>query len=145
MELEALEQSPLVEIRVHVTRSSSSSPNMPISRSPMYVLAGLERPSPGTTSPLETPISARHLVNYDIEKHPETRVRSSHPSTIIRSGRPDIAHFIMEMVEKSSANDRIVVAACGPQSLMQAARKTVAGCIKVDGPSLELHCEQFGF
>jgi hypothetical protein len=113
----------------------------------MYTLAGLEKSPPATiaASHPETPISPRYLVTYDIEKHPETDVQLSHPSTTIRAGRPDIARFIVEMVEKSGSSDRIAVAACGPDGLMQAARKTVAECIKIDGPSLELHYEQFCF
>jgi hypothetical protein len=51
----------------------------------------------------------------------------------------------MESVEKADPHDRIVVAACGPESLMETARRTVARCIKADGPHLDLHCQQFGF
>lgn len=105
----------------------------------MYTLAGLEK-----ASPPETPVSPRDSANYDIEKHPESEIQSP-PSTIIEAGRPDVARFIVEMVQNSDANDRIAVAACGPEGLMQTARKAVAECIKIDGPSLELHCEQFGF
>jgi hypothetical protein len=37
------------------------------------------------------------------------------------------------------------VAACGPDSLNWGVRRTVAGLIRVKGPSVELHCEQFGW
>jgi hypothetical protein len=46
--------------------------------------------------------------------------------------------MIREMVDKSDSSDRIAVAACGPDGLMQITRRSVASCIGVEGPSLEL-------
>lgn len=48
-------------------------------------------------------------------------------------------------MDKSKTGDRIAVAACGPDGLMQITRRTVADCIRVDGPSVELFLEQFGW
>jgi hypothetical protein len=146
-ELRVLESSPLVTLHIYATRNTSSASNTPISATSIYTLAEIEKSSPPTinsTQP-ETPISPRYSTNYDIEKYPEAELQSSRPSTIVRLGRPDIAHLITEVVEKAETSDRIAVASCGPYSLMQVTRKTVAEYIKVEGPSLELYCEQFGY
>jgi hypothetical protein len=145
-ELRVLESSPLVTLHIYATRNTSSASNTRISATSIYILVEIEKSSPPTinsTKP-ETPISPRYSTNYDIEKYSEAEL-SSRPSTIVRLGRPDIAHLITEVVEKAETRDRIAVASCGPYSLMQVTRKTVAEYIKVEGPSLELHCEQFGY
>jgi ferredoxin-NADP reductase len=66
-------------------------------------------------------------------------------SLTVRSGRPDISTLITEIVAGSEKHERVVVAVCGPSSMMQDARRAVAQNIKVDGPSLELHSEHFGW
>ena len=53
--------------------------------------------------------------------------------------------LIKDVVAKADDNDRIAIAACGPEGLMSCVRKTAAECIRVKGPSVELHCEQFGW
>jgi hypothetical protein len=110
-------------------------------------LPDIEKSSPPSveTSLPETSVSQRHSSDYDIEKYSEPTSPRSRHSTVICSGRPDVASIIMESVEKADPHDRIVVAACGPESLMETARRTVARCIKADGPHLDLHCQQFGF
>jgi hypothetical protein len=65
--------------------------------------------------------------------------------SINKSGRPDIAAIITDIVSKADSYDRIAVVACGPDGMVHVARKTVAKNIWVDGPSLELYCEQFGW
>lgn len=146
-ELEVLESSPLVTLHLHATRSSSSSPTTPISYSTRNSVVDAEKSSPqsNVNSSSDTPPSPNNSDNYDLEKHPEATFQSPRHSRVIETGRPQIAHFITRMVEEANIDDRLVVASCGPDSLMQATRKTVAGCIKIDGPSLELHCEQFSF
>lgn len=143
-ELEVLESSPLVTLHIYATCRTSSAPT---SGSSICTLPSTEKSSPLSIddTPAETVASPSDSENYDIEKHPETEFQSPRPSTVIKSGRPHVAQFITEMVGKADANDRITIATCGPDSLMHATRKAVAGCIKADGPSLELHCEQFGF
>ena len=46
-------------------------------------------------------------------------------------------------MENADRHDNVAVAACGPDGLMQVTRRAVADNIRVDGPSLELYCEQF--
>ena len=56
-----------------------------------------------------------------------------------------MATTITETVAGADKHDRVMVAVCGPGSMMQDARKSVAENIKVDGPSLEFHSEHFGW
>jgi NAD(P)H-flavin reductase len=94
----------------------------------------------------ESILTARESGDIDIEKkEPVSTSSSIYPSITIYRGRPDIAAFITDVASKADRYDRIAVAACGPDSMIQVARKSVAKNITVDGPSLEFHCEQFGW
>ncbi|VBB80535.1 Putative Ferric reductase transmembrane component [Podospora comata] len=68
--------------------------------------------------------------------------RFEHP---IKEGRPDAASLIRDAVNSTPANQRVLVAACGPHGLMRVVRDTTARLIQGDGPGVELHCEQFGW
>lgn len=68
--------------------------------------------------------------------------RAQHRMT---NGRPDVATLIREAVRVVPRNRRVLVASCGPQSLMTVVRDTAAGLVRADGPAVELHCEQFGW
>jgi hypothetical protein len=63
----------------------------------------------------------------------------------VKSGRPDAASLIRDAVKTTPQNQRVLVAACGPDGLMQIVRDTTATLIVGDGPAVELHCEQFGW
>lgn len=70
---------------------------------------------------------------------------SASSMSLAKSGRPDTASLIRNEVARTPPNQRILVAACGPSGLMRVVRDTTAGCIRGDGPAVELHCEQFGW
>jgi hypothetical protein len=63
----------------------------------------------------------------------------------VTSGRPDARELIRTAVSETAPHQRVLVAACGPDSLMRVVRNTTAECIRADGPGVELHCEQFGW
>jgi hypothetical protein len=63
----------------------------------------------------------------------------------IKAGRPDAASLIRDAVKTTPRNQRVLVAACGPDGLMHVVRDTTAKLIVGDGPAVELHCEQFGW
>lgn len=82
----------------------------------------------------------------EFEKHlPSQTTFSSINHLDIKVGRPDVVRIIRDIVDKADSSDRVAVAACGPDGLMQITRRTVADCIRVDGPSVELFLEQFGW
>ncbi|PVH81985.1 hypothetical protein DL98DRAFT_621553 [Cadophora sp. DSE1049] len=156
-ELAQLRASPRVNITLHSTRPSyTGSPASPVD--------GTSPTSP--TSPLDiekqlsfastTPFATRHPDPFpiDLEKTPViTHGGPSNPwdsstsvtSVAVLPGRPKVDVLIREIVAKATDEERIAIAACGPDDLMWCVRKTATNCIKVKGPSIELHCEQFGW
>ncbi|KAL1902966.1 hypothetical protein Sste5346_000878 [Sporothrix stenoceras] len=60
-------------------------------------------------------------------------------------GRPDAETVIRNAVSSTARSQRVLVAACGPPALMKTVRSATAKCITSDGPSVELHCEQFAW
>jgi len=129
-QLKELTDSPLVNVRLFSTRGSKSDSTL--------VSSDEEKPSP--TDPLP-PSKNEH----DIEKQLSSPISSTDMVYPPQRGRPDIAAIVDQIVEKAEDSDRVAVAACGPDSLMQVTRSTVAKNIKVNGPSIELHVEQFGW
>lgn len=59
--------------------------------------------------------------------------------------RPDIEAIIRTTVSDTHSDHQVLVLGCGPDRLMKKVRNTTASCIKSEGPSVELHCEQFGW
>ncbi|KAB5515238.1 ferric reductase NAD binding domain-containing protein [Coniochaeta sp. 2T2.1] len=82
-------------------------------------------------------VEHKHQTDSDSE-----RPRRQHRMT---AGRPDVATLIREVVQGTPRNQRVLVASCGPQSLMTVVRDTTATLVRADGPAVELHCEQFGW
>lgn len=127
-----------MNLHIHSTRGSPSS----TTRSSSLSLEGVKKKSGVSESIL---ISPRVSEDADLEKEPSSSSLSLYSSLTINQGRLDIASIIEDIVAKADRYDRIAVAACGPDSMIQVARKSAAKNIRVDGPSLELHCEQFGW
>ncbi|RDW91122.1 hypothetical protein BP5796_02287 [Coleophoma crateriformis] len=148
-ELQELIASHLVNLHIHSTRNTSASTHPhshSTSSSSSVNSSDIEKVSlPGSSANNTAPAAD---TNVDIEKHPESataNASSAARSITVHAGRPDVAKIITDTVAMCDAHDRVAVAACGPDSLMAVTRGTVAGCIKTDGPSVELHCEQFGW
>ncbi len=59
--------------------------------------------------------------------------------------RPDVPAMIRGVVEEAARDQSVLVMGCGPKALMTEVRNTTAECIRTDGPTVELHCEQFGW
>ena len=60
-------------------------------------------------------------------------------------GRPCVSDIIRGALDQMSFGQKVLVLGCGPESLMEDVRRVSARCIKGDGPSVDLHCEQFGW
>ena len=152
-ELSELQSSPLVNISLHVssTRSSYSnalpSPYCTASPTPSSPSSDPEKNLPVThTTPTQIPTSP--FSPLDIEKRLSSTVNDAWVSTStlnIISGRPDVENVVRSVVRNADVTERVAIAACGPEGLMRAVRRTAADCITVKGPSVELHCEQFGW
>jgi Ferric reductase NAD binding domain len=74
-------------------------------------------------------------------------------SLSLLSGRPNTKALIQECVagmdsDRCNGKNRVIIAVCGPETLVTDVRNTVAELIKdsaSSGPAFELHCEQFGW
>lgn len=89
-------------------------------------------PSPSSTSDdSDAPASVR-----------ETALELALP---IIDGRPDVGSLVRTEIEAVPSHGSVLVMGCGPAGLMTDLRNTTAGCIRAEGPTVELHCEQFGW
>lgn len=59
--------------------------------------------------------------------------------------RADVVALIRAAVASVRPDQKVLVAGCGPASLLAEVRNTTADCISPDGPSVALHLEQFGW
>jgi len=68
------------------------------------------------------------------------------PNLSLLPGRPDVTAYIREAVSSLGPDKRVLIAACGPPSMLKTVRNVSAECIQLrNTPSVELHCEQFGW
>ncbi|KAI1103189.1 ferric reductase NAD binding domain-containing protein [Jackrogersella minutella] len=155
--------APRIALKVHLTRLGPSSSNQDSS---------IERPSASDTSMTDLGPSALEKGNTsdyiaasgpassaatryesDREEKRDTRqfdIPSAATSTTnlnlpIIIGRPDTEAEIRSAVKSLTKNQRVLIASCGPDSLTSVVRQVAASCIRVDGPAVEVHCEQFGW
>lgn len=147
-ELEKICASPSVNVTIHVTIPNSptkSSNDLPIPVQDTMDLSIEVVPDPfsnaddkTTREPDIEKISAtiRHL-----EKVPQIAI--GRPMCRIHAGRPDVESIITGAVSVSHLHEHLVVAACGPNDLMQVVRNSVANNINIKGPSVDFHFEQF--
>jgi hypothetical protein len=133
-ELSELSSSPHVTLTVHVTRSASvictTASNSDMDKIEIMTshTPSLSKPDPEKTMPVHTRASSTSESNISMVP-----------------GRPDIGAKIQDIVARTEAHKRIIVAACGPDSLMMEARRAVAALMASQDTSVTLHCEQFGW
>jgi ferredoxin-NADP reductase len=63
----------------------------------------------------------------------------------LQPGRPDIRAIISQVISRASPDEHVIVAACGPKKMMVDTRNVVAGLTSINGPSITIHAEQFGW
>lgn len=98
-------------------------------------------PPPMTEKDLETTVMETHHK----ETHDTTTTRTRGGGREVKQGRPDVAALIRTAVESTPANQRVLVAACGPAGLMRTVRDTSAAGIRGAGAGVEVHLEEFGW
>lgn len=139
------------------SQSSLDAPSPPLSPTVDVEKAG----APQLPAPTRQPALSEKDLEKELEQVIETRVEHhsasekdggaaattfSHASQhVVKAGRPDLASVIRNAVTTTPSNQRVLVAACGPDGLMNFVRDHTAKLIRGDGPGVELHCEQFGW
>jgi hypothetical protein len=136
-ELTELSHCPLVKISIYVTGSinaSQTSPKSEKQKSDQVVteVRSVERSDSAIFDPEKS--GSGSCSPYTTE--------STLPVTL---GRPDISATIRSIVGAREEHERIIVAACGPKSLMRETRVVVGDLVANSGRSVTLHCEQFGW
>jgi hypothetical protein len=163
-ELEELKRSPIVNMSVYVTHNTD-----PIVTSlPIEVDAAREadvrrsifieddQQLPDINDDLAFKVlergfarhSARHSTRHSVAEAKKLEATIDGLPRIpyrTHNGRPDITSIINSVVRSSEQRNTVAVGACGPSKLMQVARNAVADNITLTGPSITLHCEQFGW
>ncbi|CAJ2503027.1 Uu.00g104210.m01.CDS01 [Anthostomella pinea] len=150
--------APRIALKVHLTKltttspfsstgsalsdtSSGHSPILPIQKNAEYpVISGPTSP----VSPVSLDSEKNEIKEVYRQMEPTSATTSSSDLTLIH-GRPDTEGLIRAAVRSVGKDQRILIAACGPNGLLDVVRNTTASCISVDGPAVELHCEQFGW
>ncbi|KAK6580737.1 hypothetical protein PZA11_006973 [Diplocarpon coronariae] len=152
-ELAQLRASGRVNIRLHATQPSYRSSRGSLADDVTEVASpssyrDIEKELASAGSPDSFPLDTR---NNSVASHaggiasPTDPLDKHGKSLAVRPGRPDVNAIIWDVVSKAGDNDRVAIAACGPDQLMSSVRNTTANCITNKGPSIELHLEQFGW
>jgi hypothetical protein len=127
-ELAILKAHPRVNIRVHMTKMSGSQAEKLASQSTLDDVPQLPSPKIETGKPTS-------VTDADEVTLPPYAV----------PGRPDVHSTVRRVASECEANQRVLVAACGPTGLSDGVRDAVRDCTSIDGPSLDLHLEAFGW
>ena len=150
--LSTLRNDPRVSVRIYVTRSSTA--NLVAAKSPTASSSHSSStfPDPEKTSiprlsiPPASPILDKEII-LPVSPDTPTCTHSIDLSDEIPVlyQRPDIASLVRTSIEETPKDKSVLVMSCGPERLMSVVRNTTAACIRSEGPSVELHCEQFGW
>lgn len=140
-----------IDISLYVTQATaqdSSSSQYSNDSSPSSPTSPTDGEKPTTSFP--PPMTEKDLETAVIEtNHKETHdTMTTHTidrGREVRQGRPDVAALIRTAVESTPANQRVLVAACGPAGLMRTVRDTSAAGIRGAGAGVEVHLEEFGW
>ncbi|KAK6851169.1 hypothetical protein PG987_000803 [Apiospora arundinis] len=128
--------APRVALKIHATREvSSSTDTSAVAVDDSYLRKTETVTSDGGAEELGKVRTAVHRTGTNVSVH----------DVPVEQGRPDIAALIRSAIATVGREQRVLVAACGPDELMKVVRNTTAECIALEGPAVELHCEQFGW
>ncbi|KAI0110858.1 ferric reductase NAD binding domain-containing protein [Nemania sp. FL0031] len=153
------ECAPKITFGLHLTRlEATETASSPIPRSPSQISTTVPSKPPSTleknieSPPLSKQTSAVALREKEQKNIIETEESigvippaADGSSLPVTYGRPNIEALVREAILSVDKDKRVLIAACGPTGLVNTVRNTTASCIRVDGPSVELHCEQFGW
>ncbi|KAJ5924415.1 hypothetical protein N7466_008602 [Penicillium verhagenii] len=114
-EVGKLQDSPLVNLFVHISQDDLTSHD-----------------SSRGTSP----------VGSDMEKGKDA-MRSLENPSCIRKGRPDISEFVASGIACCPLQYKVGIGACGPMKILEATRRAASQKVFDDGPSITLHIEEF--
>lgn len=148
------ECAPKITFELHLTRDESAeTASTTIPRSPSQISTEVPSIPPSTLEKtIESPTLSTKTSSIVLREKGmksadtiETAENTEGFSVPVSFGRPDIEGTVREAIISVAKDKRVLIVACGPTGLVDTVRNTTASCIRVDGPSVELHCEQFGW
>ncbi|KAJ5267628.1 hypothetical protein N7478_010436 [Penicillium angulare] len=119
-ELSELQDSPYVNLFIHVSQGDE-----------------LGRDASDTSSVEST------AANSEMEGNKEKLATESRPLSPVRKGRPDVLRLVTDCISQCPPGGRVGVGACGPMKLLRATREATSQKAFDDGPSINLHTEEF--
>ncbi|KAH8714443.1 hypothetical protein BGZ61DRAFT_492900 [Ilyonectria robusta] len=142
-----------ITVTLHVTgESNTTTPEQvatPGSSTPALIASGDFVPQISRDGPVES-LHRLTLNSRLATARDETRNkhRLSDPADLdsrfdIRYEKLRASEVIFETVKSVGINQQVLIAACGPFSLMNDVNTAAGACIRSDGPSIEVHCENF--
>ncbi|KAJ6443383.1 Ferric reductase-like transmembrane component [Purpureocillium lavendulum] len=143
-----------VDTKLFVTRKSLSQPTSPLATSPateigIKEISELAMSHAGRlhkSAPKVQSQSSTNSLRSEKSQRSDTNDAPMRISGIpILYERPDVSAIIHQAIDGTPAQKHALVLGCGPHGLMKQVRNTTAECIRTKGPSVELHCEQFGW
>jgi hypothetical protein len=127
-------------MRVHITQPSSQKSQL----QPPSLSSEKEEEKPSDLSQVTArPLTSTPTTTPDIEKS-EFEAKDALLPSYTEHGRPDFHAVIGKVVDESTVDHRVLVAACGPGGLVDGVRDAVKRNTKKSGPGVELHVEAFG-
>ncbi|KAI1002016.1 hypothetical protein K3495_g6187 [Podosphaera aphanis] len=142
--LNILAASSIVNLRIHITSSTADTSFVYTPEAFHFGSFSANHKHQKFVDPLK--INCISPLGYEFEKSTLSSINSPISAPIILfPGRPDMNAIISDNVEITLPEQRIAVAACGPDSMMLAVRKAVTENIRPHGPALELFSEHFSW
>ena len=138
-------------VRLHVTRIRHLPGLESELNDKSSVIPGAERPvakQEPSSLPGRQPESPRAFEEERAAKKDTMSGRDGenfHEGHSLLPGRPDVGAEIDAAVAETCSHHRILIAACGPTSLMKLVREVGVRNVKPNGPAIETHCETFGW
>lgn len=149
--LSTLTQDSQVSVRLFVTKGAPPAPGKApsVTESEKRRFDGTRSLGSGEISPAAHSSSASSI-SGDVEKadvaiHESELDMNSFAGAPIAWSRPDVPSLIRGVVAETPKGQSVLIMGCGPSALMKQVRNTSAECIQMAGPTVELHCEQFGW
>jgi len=115
-------------MRVHITKMSATQAKKLDDKSALDDVSQFAIPGVGAVTPTST-----------------TGIEDATLPPYVMPGRPDVHSIIRRVASECGTDQRILIAACGPSGLSNDVRDAVRNCISIDGPSLGVHLEAFGW
>ncbi|KAH6889671.1 hypothetical protein B0T10DRAFT_606198 [Thelonectria olida] len=141
-----------IRVALHVTElpniTTPYRDYSPGSSTPALIAAGDFLPQIGQGGTVES--LHRLVLDSSLAWQRNTPLRSEEFDSIhldakfnIKYERLRVREAVYDVVQSMGINQRVLIAACGPQSMMNDVMAAAGKCISSDGPSVEVHCENF--